>query len=123
MLFSQTLRANSLVSFKELPTLTIPHGHLKSSNVVLDESFEPLLTDYALRPVMNSEQRRKRVKIGLSCCEEDEERRMETRDAVEKIERLRDGQDLDGDFATSTHNVFASRLMDDDDFGLAMNGG
>ncbi|WZZ46098.1 hypothetical protein YC2023_042357 [Brassica napus] len=36
--------------FKELPTLTIPHGHLKSSNVVLDESFEPLLTDYALRP-------------------------------------------------------------------------
>ncbi|CAF2128239.1 hypothetical protein BRARA_C03777 [Brassica rapa] len=192
--------------FKELPTLTIPHGHLKSSNVVLDESFEPLLTDYALRPVMNSEQshnlmiaykspeyslkgqitkktdvwclgvlilelltgrfpenylrqgydanmslvtwvsnmvKEKKtgdvfdkemtgkknckaemlslLKIGLSCCEEDEERRMEMKDAVEKIERLREGQDLDGDFAASTHNVFASRLMDDDDFGLAMN--
>ena len=192
--------------FKELPTLTIPHGHLKSSNVVLDESFEPLLTDYALRPVMNSEPshnlmiaykspeyslkgqitkktdvwclgvlilelltgrfpenylrqgydanmslvtwvsnmvKEKKtgdvfdkemtgkknckaemlslLKIGLSCCEEDEERRMEMRDAVEKIERLREGQESDGDLAASTHNVFASRLMDDDDFGFAMN--
>ncbi|KAL1197723.1 Pollen receptor-like kinase 4 [Cardamine amara subsp. amara] len=192
--------------FNELPTLTIPHGHLKSSNVVLNESFEPLLTDYALRPVMNSEQshnlmisykspeyslkghitkktdvwclgvlilelltgkfpenylrqgydanmslvtwvsnmvKEKKtsdvfdkemtgkknckaemlslLKIGLSCCEEDEERRMEMRDAVEKIERLREG-DIDNDFAsTTTHNVFASRLIDDDDFGFAMN--
>ncbi|CAH2053243.1 unnamed protein product [Thlaspi arvense] len=184
--------------FNELPTLTIPHGHLKSSNVVLDESFEPFLTDYALRPVMNSEQshnlmiaykspeysakgyitkktdvwclgvlilelltgrfpenylrqgydanmslvtwvsnmvKEKKtgdvfdeemtgkknckaemlslLKIGLSCCEEDEERRMEMRDAVDKIERLREGQELD--------NVFASRLIDDEDFGFAMN--
>ncbi|WZZ28635.1 hypothetical protein YC2023_012036 [Brassica napus] len=184
--------------FKELPTLTIPHGHLKSSNVVLDKSFEPLLTDYALRPVMNSEQshnlmiaykspeyslkghitkktdvwclgvlilelitgrfpenylskgydanmslvtwvsdmvKEKKtsdvfdkemigkknckaemlslLKIGLSCCEEDEERRMEMRDAVEKIERLRES---DIDLEAST-NVFASRLIEDDDFG------
>ncbi|KAH0943324.1 hypothetical protein HID58_002961 [Brassica napus] len=183
--------------FKELPTLTIPHGHLKSSNVVLDKSFEPLLTDYALRPVMNSEQshnlmiaykspeyslkghitkktdvwclgvlilelitgrfpenylskgydanmslvtwvsdmvKEKKtsdvfdkemigkknckaemlslLKIGLSCCEEDEERRMEMRDAVEKIERLRES---DIDLEAST-NVFASRLIEDDDF-------
>ncbi|KAG7582655.1 Serine-threonine/tyrosine-protein kinase catalytic domain [Arabidopsis suecica] len=191
--------------FNELTTLTIPHGHLKSSNVVLDESFEPLLTDYALRPVMNSEQshnlmisykspeyslkghltkktdvwclgvlilelltgrfpenylsqgydanmslvtwvsnmvKEKKtgdvfdkemtgkknckaemlnlLKIGLSCCEEDEERRMEMRDAVEKIERLKEGE-FDNDFASTTHNVFASRLIDDDDFGFAMN--
>lgn len=33
--------------------LTIPHGHLKSSNVLLNDSYEPLLTDYALVPVMN----------------------------------------------------------------------
>ncbi|CAN6990897.1 unnamed protein product [Brassica rapa subsp. trilocularis] len=188
--------------FKELPTLTIPHGHLKSSNVVLDKSFEPLLTDYALRPVMNSEQshnlmiaykspeyslkghitkktdvwclgvlilglitgrfpenylskgydanmslvtwvsdmvKEKKtsdvfdkemigkknckaemlslLKIGLSCCEEDEERRMEMRDAVEKIERLRES---DIDLEAST-NVFASRLIEDDDFGFAVN--
>ncbi|CAL1386747.1 unnamed protein product [Linum trigynum] len=38
----------------EIP-LTVPHAHLKSSNVLLDESFEPMLTDYALRPVINSD--------------------------------------------------------------------
>ncbi|KAL5978023.1 hypothetical protein ACLOJK_037046 [Asimina triloba] len=39
-----------------LPTLHIPHGQLKASNIVLNESLEPLLTDYALDPVMNSTQ-------------------------------------------------------------------
>ncbi|GJN15727.1 hypothetical protein PR202_gb02665 [Eleusine coracana subsp. coracana] len=33
--------------------LTVPHGHLKSSNILLDAGFDPLLTDYALVPVMN----------------------------------------------------------------------
>ncbi|XP_051149643.1 pollen receptor-like kinase 2 [Andrographis paniculata] len=36
----------------ELPCLTPPHGHLKSSNVVLDRDYNPLLTDYGLIPVV-----------------------------------------------------------------------
>ena len=39
--------------YEELPMLTVPHGHLKSSNILLDDHFQPLLTDYALVPVMN----------------------------------------------------------------------
>ncbi|CAO2162758.1 unnamed protein product [Urochloa humidicola] len=39
--------------YDELCMLTVPHGHLKSSNILLDATYEPLLTDYALVPVMN----------------------------------------------------------------------
>jgi serine/threonine protein kinase len=39
--------------YDELCMLTVPHGHLKSSNILLDGHYEPLLTDYALVPVMN----------------------------------------------------------------------
>ncbi|KAL0462838.1 UNVERIFIED_CONTAM: Pollen receptor-like kinase [Sesamum latifolium] len=37
----------------ELPSLTVPHAHLKSSNVLLDNNFNPLLMDYTLVPVVN----------------------------------------------------------------------
>ncbi|KAL5974216.1 actin-regulating kinase prk1 [Asimina triloba] len=40
---------------KELPNLTLPHGHLKSSNVLLTHTFDPLLADYALAPMLTKD--------------------------------------------------------------------
>ncbi|KAL3618120.1 hypothetical protein CASFOL_038441 [Castilleja foliolosa] len=40
----------------ELPALPIPHGHLKSSNVLIDNNFNPQLMDYTLAPVVNPNQ-------------------------------------------------------------------
>ncbi|XP_042404468.1 pollen receptor-like kinase 4 [Zingiber officinale] len=39
--------------YEELQMLSVPHGHLKSTNVLLNDSLQPLLTDFALIPVMN----------------------------------------------------------------------
>ncbi|KAF7817173.1 pollen receptor-like kinase 5 [Senna tora] len=39
--------------YKEFPGQKLPHGHLKSSNVLLNQSMEPHLTEYGLIPVMN----------------------------------------------------------------------
>ncbi|XP_073285413.1 pollen receptor-like kinase 4 [Primulina huaijiensis] len=41
--------------YDQLPSLTAPHGHLKSSNVVLDKSFNPILNDYGLVPLITQE--------------------------------------------------------------------
>lgn len=40
--------------YEELPMLTVPHGHLKSSNVLLDGDFTAVLSDYALVPVLTA---------------------------------------------------------------------
>lgn len=39
--------------YNNLPSLVVPHGHLKSSNIVLNHSFEPIMTDYGLLPAIN----------------------------------------------------------------------
>ncbi|KAI3521694.1 hypothetical protein L1887_11166 [Cichorium endivia] len=42
--------------YTDLPNLLVPHGNLKSSNVLVDKSMQPLLIDYTLVPVVNVEQ-------------------------------------------------------------------
>ncbi|KAI7726475.1 hypothetical protein M8C21_014053 [Ambrosia artemisiifolia] len=44
--------------YNELPSLITPHGHLKSSNVILNREFESLLTDYGLVPITNQDHAR-----------------------------------------------------------------
>ncbi|KAK4853621.1 hypothetical protein QYF36_011760 [Acer negundo] len=37
----------------EFASYDLPHGNLKSSNVLLDENYEPQLSDYAFHPLIN----------------------------------------------------------------------
>ncbi|XP_016462155.1 pollen receptor-like kinase 3 [Nicotiana tabacum] len=40
----------------EFASYVVPHGNLKSSNILLTEKYEPLLSDYAFYPLINNTQ-------------------------------------------------------------------
>ena len=39
--------------YKEFSTYDLPHGNLKSCNVLLSDDYEPLLSDYAFHPLIS----------------------------------------------------------------------
>lgn len=39
--------------YTEFSTYDLPHGNLKSCNVLLSDDYEPLLSDYAFQPLVN----------------------------------------------------------------------
>ncbi|KAI4379579.1 hypothetical protein MLD38_005858 [Melastoma candidum] len=41
---------------EEFSSYDLPHGNLKSSNVLLNDNYDPLLNDYAFHPLINSPQ-------------------------------------------------------------------
>ena len=190
--------------YKELPDLIQPHGHLKSSNVLLDLNFDPMLSEYALAPAINREHAHqimvgykspeylkydrttrktdvwslgililemltgkfpanflkqgkgansdllswvnsvvreewtgevfdtdmkgtrngegemlKLLKIGMSCCEWDLEKRWELKEAIERIGELKE-RDSDEDNSSYASEGYSSRAMTDDDFSFSV---
>ncbi|POO03870.1 Tyrosine-protein kinase [Trema orientale] len=204
--------------YKEFPDVALPHGHLKSSNVLLGRNLTPILAEYALLPLTNkdhahqfmaafkspefSSDRRQRavsrktdvwslgilileiltgkfpenylkaadgkrsaatgdlaawvnsvvreewtgevfdkemrvstksgegemlklLKIGMSCCERRAERRLDWKEAAERIEELRERDTAEEEedytsYVTTDWDVYSSMILSDDDFSFSV---
>ncbi|KAL3533214.1 hypothetical protein ACH5RR_006735 [Cinchona calisaya] len=115
-----------LYLYNSLPSLIAPHGHLKSSNVILNENNEPLLTDYGLLPVVNLEQAREQM-IAYKSPEFKQNGRITKKTDVWSLgilileiltgrfpsNFLQQGKGSDADLATWVHSVFKDEWSDE----------
>jgi hypothetical protein len=93
-------------------------------NSVVREEWTGEVFDMDIMRTKNCEKEMlKLLKTGMCCCEWNMENRWDLKEAVAKIEDLKERDNDNDDFSNSyASEVYSSRAMTDDDFSFSVNG-
>lgn len=93
-------------------------------NSVVREEWTGEVFDKDMKGTKNGEgEMLKLLKIGMCCCEWNADRRWDLREAIEKIEELKE-RDIDEDYSSyaSEGDIYSSRAMTEDEFTFSVTG-